>query len=283
MQALDNFINEVKTLPPAPRVLVRLMAVLNEDDAPASRIVDLIAVDPALTAKVLRHCNNASFGLAHSVSGLDEAVTQMGINEIYRLVAVVIGESMLGSEQPGYGIGMGGLWEHSITTAAAARGIAQKLGGDQNMAFTAGLLHDIGKLVLGVFLEGSVPAVLSKTGPSGLSFLEAEKATLGVEHAELGGRVLARWKFPENYVSAVWHHHDPIKAHPHEQLAAYVHLGDIIAHYIGRAQGFDSFAVNTQATALEILELTAADMDLFMIETSAALEQLSWLLPASTS
>lgn len=282
MQALDKFINEVKTLPPAQPVLSELIVALNEDDTPAARVVDLIAVDPALTAKVLQRCNAAAFGLNHPVVDLPEGVTQLGFDTIFRLVTVVIGEGLLNAEQPGYGIGLGGLWEHSVATAVASRVIARDLGGNENLAFTAGLLHDIGKLVLGVFLEGSMPALLANIRRSGLTFLEAEQSILGVQHAEVGGRVLARWNFPENFVSAVSHHHNPAQARPHQQLAAYVHLGNTIAHYLGRAQGFDSFVMNPEADALEILELTPAEMATLVAETDAALEQFNMLLQGTS-
>jgi putative nucleotidyltransferase with HDIG domain len=141
-----------------------LLVLLNEDDGHASQIVELIAFDPALTAKVLQRCNSAAFGLAGSVSNLDEAVTQVGFNAIYRLVAMVSAKSLLGAGQAGYGIGSGELWEHSVTTAVAARVMARKLGGDENLAFTAALLHDIGKLVLGAFLEDCRQSVLRKQG-----------------------------------------------------------------------------------------------------------------------
>jgi putative nucleotidyltransferase with HDIG domain len=272
MQALDNYIKEIKTLPPAPRVLSRLLVLLNDAEGHASQIVELIAVDPALTAKVLQRCNNAAFGLAGSVANLDEAVTLLGFNTIYRLVAMAVGEGLLSAKQEGYGIDGGGLWEHSLTTAVAARVVARKLGAEDTLAFTAALLHDIGKLVLGAFLEGCQPSVLEHTGPSGLSFLEAEKTVLGVEHAEIGGRVLEEWDFPENLVNAVRHHHNPAQARPHEQLAAYVHLGDIIAHCLGQAQGFDSFAVRTRLDALEILEINPKEIDTLILETDGALK-----------
>jgi len=127
--------------------------------------------------------------------------------------------------------------------------------------------------VLGAFLEGCEQSVLQETGPSGRSFPEAEKAILGVHHAEIGGRVLAQWNFPENLVSAVWHHHDPARATPHEQLAAYVHLGDIIAHCLGQAQGHQSFALRAQAGALHILEISPKEIDTLVLETDAALQQ----------
>jgi len=135
MQALDKYINEIKTLPPAPRVLSQLLMLLNQPDVHASQIVELITFDPALTAKVLQRCNNAAFGLASSVSNLDEAVTLVGFNAIYRLVAMVVGESLLSAEQEGYGIGRGELWEHSVTSAVAARVLARKLGGEENLVF----------------------------------------------------------------------------------------------------------------------------------------------------
>jgi putative nucleotidyltransferase with HDIG domain len=278
MQALDNYINEIKTLPPAPRVLSQLLVLLNEEEAHAGQIVELIAFDPALTAKVLQRCNNAAAGLGGSVSDLNEAVTQVGFNAIYRLVAVVTGEALLGSEQKGYGIAAGELWEHSVMTAVAARVMAWKLGGEENLAFTAALLHDIGKMVLSAFLESCEQTVFRQRGPSGFSFLEAEKAVLGVEHAEIGGRVLEEWNFPENLVSAVRHHHDPAQARPHEPLAAYVHLGDVIAHCLGQARKYEFFAARTRAEALRILEISPKEMDTLILETDTALKQCGGLI-----
>ena len=187
MQALDNYISEIKTLPPAPRVLSQLLMLLNEEEAHAGQIVELIAFDPALTAKVLQRCNNAAAGMG-AVSDLDEAVTKVGFNAIYRLVAMVIGEGLLSAEQPAYGIGAGQLWEHSAMAAMGAKVLASKQGGQENLAFTAALLHDIGKLVLGVFLEDSQQSIPKLTGPSGLSFLKRRSRSLGWSMRKLEGR-----------------------------------------------------------------------------------------------
>jgi putative nucleotidyltransferase with HDIG domain len=276
MQALDNYIDEIKSLPPAPRVLAQLLVLLNDTEARADQIVDLITFDPALTAKVLQRCNSAATGRV--VADLDDAVSLIGFNAIYRMVAMVVGEGLLGGEQPGYGIGQGELWEHSVTTALAARVVAHRTTGEDNLAFTAGLLHDIGKLVLGTFLVGAEDAIVQQTGPSGLSFLEAEKSILGVEHAEIGGRVLTRWNFPDNLCSAVWHHHNPSQAGEHEKLAACVHLGDIIAHCLGQAQGFESFAVRTDSAVMEILQIRPVDIDSFILDTEVAWTEFTGII-----
>jgi len=279
MQILDDYINKVKSLPPAPRLLPQLLRLLNEDDVDAGQVVDLITYDPGLTAKLLQRCNSAALGLSSPVHELSQAVAILGFNKIYRLVAVVIGEGMLGNAQHGYGIDSGELWEHSATTAIAAKVIAERLGADEDLAFTAALLHDIGKVVLNGFLEGAYEPVLEQTGASGKSFVETEKTILGVEHSEVGGRVLARWHFPENLVQAVWHHHDPAEACPHQQLAGYVYLADLVAHCLGQAQGIQSFAVRGRPEVLEMLEITPREIERFILQTSAAVEEAHGVIP----
>lgn len=281
MQLLDNIIDHAPPLPPAPRILPELLALLRKDDAATASIVSLIEFDPALTAQVLRRCNSVDYGFASPVCDLADAVMRIGFGEIYRIVACVVGERMLGAAQSGYGIAPGELWTHCAATAVAARLIARELGGDEPVAFTAALLHDIGKLVLSTSLEGAYKEVLAKTEGSHLSLLEAEKAILGVEHAEVGGRLLARWNLPENLVSAVWHHHDPIKAKPGEQLAACVHLGDVLAHWLGHGYGHQAYALRCRPEALEILEITTKDLEQFLIKTAGSVEEVLSFKPAT--
>ncbi len=276
MHLLDTYINEVKTLPPAPRVLTQLLGVLKEDDVDCERIVELITYDPALTAKVLQRCNNAAAGMSEPVQHLPDAVTHLGFNEIYRLVAVVIGKSTLGAAQRGYGMLTGELWRHSVVTAVAGKVLAQTLGEDENLVFTAALLHDIGKLVLSPSVAQSYPAVSRAIALSGRSFLEAEKAIIGVEHSEIGGRMLANWSFPENLVQAVWHHHDPMEARPYETLAACVYLADLIAHLMGHGHGLQSHAVRGRGEVLDMLEITPREIEAFIIETDTALKAANW-------
>jgi len=128
-------------------------------------------------------------------------------------------------------------------------------------------------LVLSTFLEGDYDQVVKETGEAGNSFVEAEKSILGVEHAEVGGRVLVRWKFPENLVAAVWHHHNPSQAGDYCQLAAYVHLGDIIAHCLGQAQGHQSFAVRGHAKAMEMLEIVPREFESLILDADTALKE----------
>ena len=225
MPTLDNYLQQIRTLPPAPRVLVELLPLLRAADTDSDKIAELIAYDPALTTKLLCRCNSAAFGLSAAVESVEDAITHLGFNEVYRLVAMLVSQSTLGTAQKGYGMEAGDLWRHSAVTAFASRFVAKSFFGDENTAFTAGLLHDIGKILLNWALVGGYPAVADKIRDLGYSFSGAEKEVLGLDHAELGGRILDHWKFPANLVSAVWHHHDPMQAQPYEQLASHVHLG----------------------------------------------------------
>lgn len=281
MNTLDGLIDQAPNLPPAPRILPELLAALNEDDVDTARVEHLITFDPVLTAQVLRRCHSAHFGFAKPVQDLQEAVLRLGFSEIYQIVASVIGEPMLAAQQPGYGLAQGELWKHCAVAAVAARVAARELGGDESMVFTAALLHDIGKLVLSTALEGAYADVIAKTEDGQHSFLEAEEAILGVGHAAVGGRLLQRWNFPENLVSAVWHHHDPRQAKSAEQLAAYVHLGDVLAHLLGHGYGHQAYAVRCRPEALDLLKISASDVEQLLLITLARAQEVFSPQPAA--
>ena len=267
MEELDQYIQKVKHLPPAPRVLPQLLVLLGKPDSDTGKIVELIMYDQSLTASLLQVCNSAYFASAMPVSDLEEAVNRLGFQQVFRIVASISGSRSLATKQKGYGMDEGELWRHSVTTAVAAQLIAEETGVEANVAFTAGLLHDIGKIILSSGLENIYAKLLEEVDTNQLSLLETEKKLLGVQHAEIGGRLLARWKFPAHLVAAVWFHHNPKGAQPHEKLASCVYLGNMIAYFIGNGFGHQAFALRGRAEALDILNLKSDDMPRLMIKT----------------
>jgi putative nucleotidyltransferase with HDIG domain len=267
MQAIDDYISNLRHLPPAPRVVPELMRLLNQPDVDSSKIVKLISFDPSLTANVLRICNSAYFGASTPTSDLQEAVTRLGFQQVYQLVAAATGARLLGAAQLGYGLEQGELWKHSVASAVAAQLIARKLGDNENLVFTATLLHDIGKIVLSGSLNGSYSKIVKETETNGQSLLDAEKKLLGVNHAEVGGQLLNRWKFPPNIVSAVWFHHTPKGAGAHQRLACHVYLGNMIAYFMGHGYGHVGFALRGRAEVLTTLDLKPESIPQFMMET----------------
>jgi putative nucleotidyltransferase with HDIG domain len=278
MQELDEYIDRIKHLPPAPKILPRLLLLLGKPDIDSSQVVDLITFDPALTASVLQLCNSAFFASATPAADLQEAITRLGFRQVYQLVAAISGARLLSSPQKGYGIDVGELWRHSVSTAITAQLIARQADEDVNVVFTAGLLHDLGKIILSEALEHIYAKLVEETEKNQSSLQEAEKRLLGVEHAEIGGRLLARWNFPPNLVSAVWNHHQPGAARGFERLASAIYLGDMISHFMGHGYGYQAFALRGRAEALEILRLNPDQLPRFMIETYDKLEAIEALL-----
>jgi putative nucleotidyltransferase with HDIG domain len=266
MQAIDDFINSVRYLPPAPRIVPELMRLLKQADVDSSKVVKLISFDPALTASVLRMCNSAYYGAGTPTADLQEGITRLGFQQVYQLVTAAMGARMLTSPQPGYGFDEGELWKHSVAVAVTAQLMAVRLGDDQNLVFTAALLHDIGKTVLAKALESVYPKLVRETELNQQSLLEAERKLLGVQHAEVGARLLERWKFAPNVVAAVWFHHAPKGAGKHQRLAAYIYLADMIAHFMGHGYGHMAFALRGRADALTILGLTSESIPQFLME-----------------
>ncbi|MDX1950914.1 MAG: HDOD domain-containing protein [Verrucomicrobiota bacterium] len=267
MKELDDYINKVQHLPPAPKVLPELMSLLGKEDVDSSRVVDLITYDPSLTASVIQLCNSAYFGAATPATDLQEAITRLGFQQIFRMVAAVTASRLMKPKTKGYGIHEGELWKHSVTAAVAAQLMARELGDDENEVFTAALLHDIGKIILAQGLENIYTALIEEIEKNQQALIEAEKKLLGVQHAEIGGRLLARWKFPSNMVAAIWFHHQPSMAAPHERLASYIYLGNMVAYFIGHGFGHQAFALRGRSEALEVLELTGDHLPHFMIQT----------------
>ncbi len=281
MIELDAYIDRVKKLPPAPQLLPELLTLLNQPNIDSDRVVRLITYDPALTASVLQLCNSASQGSSRPVVQIDEAVVRLGFEHVYRLVAATLGARTLTTK--GNAINGDRLWKHSVATAIAAQAIARDLGDDPNVAFTTALLHDLGKIILCDGSTDTYSNLVKEVEANQYSLLEAEKRVLGVQHSEIGGRLLARWKFPLNIVSGVWFHHYPASAKPYERWAAYVYLGDLVASLLGYSSGAQAVALQGRADALEILKVNVDSLAKYMGATVVEISTLNCLFKAGAS
>lgn len=278
MRELDEYIDKVKSLPPAPRVLPQLLKLLGQPDIDNSKVVELITYDPSLTAMVLQVCNSAYLGAATPAADLEEAVMRLGFDKVYQIVAAGSIGRTIAPAQKGYGIGEVELWKHSVTAAVAGELMAKDNGDDQSIVFTAALLHDIGKIILAQALGQVYSKLIEDAEANQYSLLETEKRLLGVHHAEIGGRLLDRWKFPPNMVAAVCFHHQPGAAVPYEKLASYVYLGNMIAHFLGHGYGHQAFALRGRAESLNILGLSPEVLPSYMIQTVQSFQSVQALL-----
>jgi putative nucleotidyltransferase with HDIG domain len=211
----------------------KLITLLNHPNTHRDDLIKTLRCDNVLTAKLLRVCNSAGLGLQSPVSSIDQAVLMLGDNTIFRMVCAIGFGGAMGFAMPGQAVEASGLWNHSLSAGMGAEYLTEIEGyGDfqPSMAFTAGLLHDIGKLVLNQILTPKSRAdIRALMSAGGLSGVEAEKTVLGANHAEIGACLLQKWALPEFMVEAVANHHAPV-VKPVAQLSAVVYLADCAAH-----------------------------------------------------
>jgi putative nucleotidyltransferase with HDIG domain len=274
---VDEYLDLIDHLPPAPMLVMELLAQFKQPDRDMDRVVELITHDPSLTAQLLKLCNSAYYASGRPVESVFDAVMRVGFYEIYRMVASVFGCQTMALSGVERALPVNELWRHSVSVAVAAETVARQVSEDEATAFTAALLHDIGKVILAV-AASDVYGRLREKGPAGAqTMMEAEKAMLGVDHAEVGARLLARWNLPTHLVVAVRCHHDPTRAAPFERLAASVHLANVISYQLS-PQSESTHEFQNPVTSLHILGLTPEIYPLLVGRTKGGLERSKPLL-----
>jgi putative nucleotidyltransferase with HDIG domain len=267
----EEYLQIADRLPAAPRILPRLLNVLSDPASDVSQVIELISFDPGLTSKVLRASNSAFVGLPEPARDVGEAVNLLGINFIYQLTAAACGASTFQAS----GTASAGLWRHSVTAALAAQLLVEDLQLDPGLLFTAALLHDIGKAVFAEKWKEDYWNLIEQSRSDPPQLLELEETAFELNHAELGGRLLAHWKFPPSIAASVWHHHAPLPGMPFEREAALVALGDAVAEAITQQQPGSAklFPLTSgQRSALAVFELTADHLKRYLDRTQENFE-----------
>jgi len=232
MDKVDYYLESVTQLPPAPTLLVELLGLFKEPDRDIDRVVELVSLEPSITAEVLRRCNSAFLGGGAPASDMFDAISRLGFYEVYTVVAAMFGASAKAIPGAADAVDVSLLWRHSVTTAVASSVVAEEIGNAAAPAFTSGLLHDIGKLIFASVERAEYGRVTGLLKPGADSIIAAEREAYGTDHAEIGGRLLARWNLPSEVASAIQFHHSPFAdaADAFKHSAATVCLGDWVAH-----------------------------------------------------
>ncbi len=260
MDNVSKILSRIETLPPSPALLPKLAQTLGDvDKTDVHEIVDIILFDSALTAKLLQIANSAYFGTSNAIANVGDAVSRLGYDTVFVVAASISGESFMRTT-PGSGFDVILLWKHSVTTAFSAQHIAQASELDGNLAFTAGLLHDLGKLVFAETYGKNYTNMFSPTKRGASSLVEWEMDHYGCNHADVGATLLENWKLPKMLVDSVKYHHNFSAAGENAPLAACVCLGNALSRTFDNSQ-FVLDPDNPEIEpALKMMNLTAADL-----------------------
>lgn len=262
--ALDSLIAELRHLPATFELVPRLLALLDDPEADCDAMAEIIRIDPGLTANVFRVANSARWGAAGKAGSLSEAILRLGMQEVYRLVIEIVTSPALKMPDP-FAFGRVDLWRHSLATAVAAQVLARH-GTDESpeFVFTAALLHDIGKTLLGHLAGEEYSELLQTCAETNASVHAAEREAFQTDHTEVAGRLLRAWRIPERIVSAVAGHHWPAKVRDENRtLAALIYVGNVMAYRINQGNGFPTYAALPDRTALAMIRVAPEDLDAF--------------------
>ncbi len=269
-----KILNRIKDLPPMPKIIYKAREVMANPMSGFKEIAEVIETDQAIAAKVLQVSNSAYYGLSGMVSSIHQATVVLGHKTLEQLITMVSATSLLGSHLKGYRMGSGTLWQHSLAVALCSRLIAKdRAPAMENDAFSVGLIHDAGKLALDRYLlerKVQVDQVLT----AGVNFLEVEKQVLGFDHTELASELCAKWKLPENHVSAMRFHHDP-GASNGNQLAYIIHTANHIAQQSGIGSSMDANLYELDPEALAFLSLDEEDLTTYNQAMIEAVNQIA--------
>lgn len=245
---LKRIIMDTKTLPTLPGVITKLNSLSENDKASVQEMARIVSSDQVLSARILRLANSPSYGF-YRVSTISNAMILLGVNVVKSLaLSSSIFEIMEKNSV--------GLWEHSLGTATASNIIARKLGlPEVEEIATAGLLHDIGKVIIGLKCAEGVAEVRRKIKTDELYIRDAERQVLGTDHAEVGSWLAKSWFLPDKLSEPIACHHDVERSEDHRVKTAVVHLADILIKTSGFGDSGDPYVPEICPMAWELLKL----------------------------
>jgi putative nucleotidyltransferase with HDIG domain len=255
----EELVAKSRNLPQISAAALKLVELLEADDD-SDEAIRLIKSDSVLLAKLLRVCNSSALGLSERVSSVEHGLLLLGYRQVLGLVLSLGFGSSMKVALPGYALTSNTLLRHALASATAAEDLAKRgvvPGADSSVAYTCGLLHDIGKLVMAQALTREAQTVIrTHMSAEGLSSVAAEREVLGTNHAEVGACLLHMWRLPNWIVEAAAHHHQPTFEPTH--LSAIVYLANRISH-IAAGQS-DGYAFRDGEPVLRAFELGPRDV-----------------------
>lgn len=258
----ETVIEAVNDIPALPQVAVRVMELTGHPDSTAQDISNELMKDQSITARVLRWANSAFYGFPRRIGTVTDAVVLLGFRTIRSIVLAAAVNDVLDRRIEGYALEQGELWQHSQSSAMAARVLGRKAKyAYLDLAYTAALLHDIGKVILNRFMKETYHDVVGLVTNENISFMEAEDRVLGFNHALIGSRVAEKWNLPPELVEAIALHHNPEAASINPHLTAITHLADAVCVSMGIGIGIDGLLYPLSQSAIELLGLSEIDID----------------------
>lgn len=257
----DTLLEIIGRLLPVPQIALTIGQMLSDEDIDVRAVARKIKTDQVLSAKVLRMCNSSYVGLAQKIASIDHAVVYLGSKLLLQMAMTAQLENIYHFAEGGYSLCRGGMFYHSLATARLCKALAavqKKI--DPDIAYTAGLLHDIGKVVLDQYLVGAQPLFYRMLIEKKMDSCRAEQEIMGVDHCRTGLMLAQSWELPGELVSVMRFHHTPELSEDFRDLVNLVYVADVLTNRV--LPGFELEKVDTSnlQTSLDMLGISPASI-----------------------
>ena len=272
MSSKEIILERARSVAALPIQTLEIIDLVQNPDVAMSQLQELIERDPGMTSNVLRMANSPSFRGVYEIGSIREALVRLGTKTVLELAVASAVAPVARQPVAGYDMPAGELLTHSVVTATTANELAKHLKIDVNpRVFTAALLHDIGKTVLGTFIQVNPQPIIDLAFVEHIPFDEAELRVLGTNHPEVGAVLLESWGLPKTIVNAVAFHHRPDFCPDSDRSAAeFVHVADILGRLCGLGVGVDGLNYTASPEAVHHFQITthvAEEVTAKMIDT----------------
>lgn len=247
----------IHDLQPIPQVALKILRLINEDRYELKDLTEEIRKDQVLGARTLKLCNSVMFGSRNRIESLDQALVYIGQKLLIKFVISASVNNFYTQAGTGYSLCKGGIYHHAVGTAIIAEKLAQVTGATPpTLAYTAGLLHDIGKVVLDQYIHSAFPLFYRQVHEEDNNFLAIEKEILGIDHTQVGSELARTWSFPESLIGAINHHHWPENTDQSTELVHIVYLADLLMSRFHSGLEIERLNTDALASRLETIGLS---------------------------
>ena len=280
MKTVDRILKSINTIPAFPATGNKVAQLLTKPDYSVHEIANVIKFDPSITANILKMANSAYFGPRHKISNINDAVVYLGQQNLLRAIQTAGVSKYYKKGAPGYFDKVTDLWEHSVAVALMSQIISKKITGHEDTTlYTAALLHDVGKIIMGEFVRDSLVKIAGLVSTQNISFLDAEEMVIGINHAALGGKIAAYWKFPTEIIEAISFHHRPDLLEKEEKMMPWmVYIADQACLMLGYGGGVDGLSYRAVSQVLKKFNLRMKDLEMSMVLLSDDLKHAKELI-----
>jgi HD-like signal output (HDOD) protein len=273
-ERVRRLVDKVQGLPTLPSMLHNINQMVLNPRTSAKEVAQVISSDPALTSKVLRVVNSSFYGFPNRITTITHAIVILGFNTIKSIVLSSTIFDVFRKSNVATDFDRGEFWKHSIGCGAAAKVIGRRIQYPMlEELFIAGLLHDVGKIVLDQFLPERFGEALALARSKELLLFDAEAQLLGVSHADVGAWLFEKWNLSKGLVETVRCHHNPPLAGEHQRFAEIIHVSDILVRACRFGNGGDAKIPALHEATWKSLGLSEAEFDDLLTQTGAEIEK----------